>query len=91
MGTEFQLLNRPMWCGAKDPEKNVALDRREARQAGAGKRQRRVEVVKELRQVARSQRQVAAQACSRDGPEGPPFQMRQGSQWIGEARRQSGR
>ena len=32
-----------MWCVAKDPDRNVALDRREARQAGAAKRQRGVE------------------------------------------------
>ena len=40
LGTEFQLLNRPMWCEAKDPARNVALDRREARQTGAAKRHR---------------------------------------------------
>ena len=43
LGTEFQLLNRPMWCEAKDPDRNVALDRREARQTGAVKRHRGAE------------------------------------------------
>ena len=46
MGKEFQLLNRPMRCEPKDPEANVALDRKEARLVGAAKRQRRVEVVR---------------------------------------------
>ena len=40
LGTEFQLLNRPMHCEAKDPDRNVALERREARQTGAVKRHR---------------------------------------------------
>ena len=40
LGTEFQLLNRPMHCAAKDPDRNVALERREARQTGAVKRHR---------------------------------------------------
>ena len=48
MGTEFQLLNRPMRCEPKDPERNVALDRKEARLVGAAKRQRGVVVVREL-------------------------------------------
>ena len=43
LGTEFQLLNRPMWCVAKDPDRNVALDRREAKQTGAAKRLRGAE------------------------------------------------
>ena len=43
LGTEFQLLNRPMWCEAKDPDRNVALDRREAKQTGAAKRLRGAE------------------------------------------------
>ena len=45
LGAELQLLNRPMKCEAKDPKKNVALDRRKARQAGAAKRQKGVETV----------------------------------------------
>ena len=47
MGTEFQLLNRPMRCEPKDPEENVTLDRprREAGLVGAAKRQRGVEEV----------------------------------------------
>ena len=48
MGTEIQLLNRPMRCGPKDPERNVALDRNEAILAGAAKRQKRLEMVREL-------------------------------------------
>ena len=49
LDTEFQLLNRPMKCEPKDPEKSVALDRRELKLAGAAKRQRGAEkVVKEL-------------------------------------------
>ena len=48
MGTEFQLLNRPMSCEPKDPERNVALDRKDARLVGATTRQRRMEVVREL-------------------------------------------
>ena len=32
-----------MGCGAKDPELNVALDRREGEQASAGRKHRRVE------------------------------------------------
>ena len=43
LGTEFQLLNRPMWCEAKDPDRNVALDRREEKQTGAAKRHRGAE------------------------------------------------
>ena len=43
LGTELQLLNKPMKCGVKDPKKIVALDRREARHTGAAKRQRGVE------------------------------------------------
>ena len=37
-----------MRCEPKDPERNVALDRKEARLVGAGKRQRRVKVMREL-------------------------------------------
>lgn len=43
LDTEFQLANRLMGCGAKDPELNVALDRREGEQASAGRKHRRVE------------------------------------------------
>ena len=48
MGTEFQLLKRPMRCEPKDPERNVALDRKGTRLVGAVKGQRGVEVVREL-------------------------------------------
>ena len=41
LGTEFQLENRQITIEAKDPERNTALDRKEAEQVGGGKRPRK--------------------------------------------------
>ena len=41
LGTEFQLENRQVNIEAKDPERNTALDTREAEQVGEGKRPRK--------------------------------------------------
>jgi hypothetical protein len=41
LGTEFQLENRQISIEAKDPERNTALDRREAGLVGGGKRPRK--------------------------------------------------
>ena len=41
LGTEFQLGNKQITIEAKDPERNTALDRKEAGQVGGGKRPRK--------------------------------------------------
>ena len=49
LDTEFQLDVKLMRCEPKDPEKNMALDRKEAGLVGAAKRQRKAEkVLREL-------------------------------------------
>ena len=45
LDTGFQLANKLMRCEAKNPELNVALDRRQAGQVSAGRKHRRVESV----------------------------------------------
>ena len=83
---EFQLLNRPMRCEPKDPEKNVALDRREAGLMGAAKRQRRVEreLPKPLDKATGAGGSTGLQRtrCRVSGPAGLPLPMSMGDQWT---------
>ena len=51
LDTEFQLGVKLMRCKPKDPERNMALDRREAGQVGAAKRQRHAQVEKVVREL----------------------------------------
>ena len=43
LGTKFQLENRMIKCEAKNPELNTALDKRESKQVGGGKRLKKEE------------------------------------------------